>query len=1053
IRGLLVEAQDEACMQLVVEKGGTSSMFRMSTETLHRLAHRMQSEGHKAGGKWSRDLVNLFIQMSMVAWGSAYYMCGNIDKCKLLSMDEMEDLTDLAMRIAGMQFYPAYDGLPVWRMAYHMACTLACFAISPSTAARLVGDEDMDGFFDNDVDGDGEDDGTANLVEDSPFDALLQLTVPRFPEGFLRAAALTALAFLAKHSRGEAEGGDATMTGIWRRQMLMAGVFPTVIAAMGTECTNDHAREVVARSGAVCLLYLATEALDPLVQERMPMSAWTIVLLFGLLTSSESVEITRYIMVTIWILLRSHSMLEVMQAPVLLAEKRFADTFYQSVRQCRSAAEVRNVFQSTKKFKNILKNMMQPRPKESKGSRRGLQMLLKAMATIADLPKGDDCVDTLPGFDVHEDWWGLTCMIATADQWKPLCEEATLIPKRSARATQVRHCIKFFEFLVNSVSVYLLTDNQAIPSRRIDLSSSSKSKGSSQEKYWMVVVPPRDDTLAEQPLYVKALELFLWASSLQSQSEHSALVQLALQGLWNLSVRHRAMEMWMMQEGVGRLLLRILQAPGWPAGVTSTAAEFLAELMTEWHSVEAIGGSLKEVQTTAVQILIASPIPRLQASGLRMLGNMSCAAPLSCPKPAITLRTSKRSIASAGFIGIVTKLIRFNWECIAKDYSCERCATPRADGDMAYDPDPPAGDSQPGPGKPEEGELDLPHSDEIGCEALVTHSLKVLRNLSVDSDLQVEMAKHMLDPLLTMSSFLASTLGAERVDQTPWRVQLQFTIHDLSNCILKNLAMHPGNRTRFYRLELQGSATKPLQQHPSEVERGSTPPLHNMRSSLDSALDFNTSHPSRPIHPPPFPPPIGASVAATVSPPPCVGRRGTSLGKARDVQLRAGSAPDNVMRLSRQPRRSVHKGCPTIWERRGEGAEVKPEDPCTRAVLRYLHPASFTERCPGNDAKADGTRAIVSPVQVKDGSKGGRRKAGAKKAVTQHHPRSKTPQQQDAHSALKQLEAQLHDDLSTQAISRALGHDEMHAAGLHHLTENTTPSLVSPFRGPQSHHP
>jgi hypothetical protein len=86
----------------------------------------------------------------------------------------------------------------------------------------------------------------------------MQWLSAKYRRGFVRGAALAGLAMLAQHS--EHSGGEASLTGLHRRQLLDMDLYESVLQAMEMPVTDAKAGQAVMRCGSAALMYLATEA-------------------------------------------------------------------------------------------------------------------------------------------------------------------------------------------------------------------------------------------------------------------------------------------------------------------------------------------------------------------------------------------------------------------------------------------------------------------------------------------------------------------------------------------------------------------------------------------------------------------------------------------------------------------------------------------------------------------------------------------------------------------------------------------------------------------------
>eukprot|EP00854_Cymbomonas_tetramitiformis_P012098 gene12098-14296_t len=183
---LQVCAGDDRVMQSICDLG---QQLLLLQETLGRMLKEADVE--------TPGMIKVFEMLSFAMWGAAYYICG-----KGVAVDEplpeglhvaknyLEMLADLAVRTEVLHYLPAFQTLATWRMAHHLASTLACFAMHPTTAQQM--------FHHSDV---------------KAYDALVQFSAPVYSEAHVRAAAMTGLAHLAKHTTSQ--DPEKQLTGLY----------------------------------------------------------------------------------------------------------------------------------------------------------------------------------------------------------------------------------------------------------------------------------------------------------------------------------------------------------------------------------------------------------------------------------------------------------------------------------------------------------------------------------------------------------------------------------------------------------------------------------------------------------------------------------------------------------------------------------------------------------------------------------------------------------------------------------------------------------------------
>lgn len=92
-------------------------------------------------------------------------------------------------------------------------------------------------------------------------------------------------------------------------------------------------------------------------------------------------------------------------------------------------------------------------------------------------------------------------------------------------------------------------------------------------------------------------------------------------------------------------------------------------------------------------------------------------------------------------------------------------------------------------------------------EAMLVHALSLLRNLSVSQAHQGTVGKAVLGTTVRISSFFTQKLrlpsdGNAGLAHETQGASIHLQIADLANSVLTNLATHPANRTRFFKVSV-----------------------------------------------------------------------------------------------------------------------------------------------------------------------------------------------------------------------------------------------------------
>ncbi|KAK3275778.1 hypothetical protein CYMTET_16108 [Cymbomonas tetramitiformis] len=941
---LQVCAGDDRVMQSICDLGQQLLLLQETLVSLTNVLRRLEAKGRmlKEADVETPGMIKVFEMLSFAMWGAAYYICG-----KGVAVDEplpeglhvaknyLEMLADLAVRTEVLHYLPAFQTLATWRMAHHLASTLACFAMHPTTAQQM--------FHHSDV---------------KAYDALVQFSAPVYSEAHVRAAAMTGLAHLAKHTTSQ--DPEKQLTGLYRKRMLHTGVFPTVLASMNAECTDEKAASVISKCGGVCLMFLCTEA----VAENQ-VEPWMCVQLMYQLCFTYDIETAAHLMVGLWLLLREEKVRRYLRTPINDSQLQFSDGLVDFVKRAKTATDLRSMYEKNK-FKHTVKRAMN----KLKGDKLGLMMgaikekqeaerakkareqllnmgskdilydeeqkakevaaakaaqkpvrrnkrasllstgknhLLQSTVSatmetteeeampeeseknaeggeekVAD-PKQDEAqLVEVPAQEEEEEglqslskrdrvqnrfsiafgkiqgmrknvltkaqakhvsektqaskeWWGLELLLETMSFWSDPVRDATA-------AAHQESLVKFTEYCMAALWLYMVADDMDIPPRRVEMSDLDRTDGAKRDNWWMMNVPQRMVDLSASPYVVKTLDLLLWATELPHVA-HAKATELAVACIWNMVVRRRAVERWLVEHGLVERLHRILLNPQWPPALVEAAATLMGELMSEWATSECHradiragfghDGGLHTVQQSVVPLLCNRSL---------VLGCMTFSPPLGCPKPQATLSLSKLTIVRSGALQHLARSLRRCLVAVMHHHGLEFVHQDSAANTVSGTQEGVTGQR----GLAEEAMRREEEQEdmwkEIEPEILLAGGLRLLRNLSVENRLRVAIARRLLHTLLHVSNLYGllleqeteagehagsrpgSSAGvgpsqqAEQEDQEAtaaaalenaagrrWSGMLNRTIFDLANCTLQNLVKHPKNRTRFYKYELKGT--------------------------------------------------------------------------------------------------------------------------------------------------------------------------------------------------------------------------------------------------------
>jgi hypothetical protein len=320
--------------------------------------------------------------------------------------------------------------------------------------------------------------------------------------------------------------------------------------------------------------------------------------------------------------------------------------------------------------------------------------------------------------------------------------------------------LKMVEFMVACFWLYLIGNDEIKP-RHINLSEMDAPRGVGKMTWWTVQLPQIMENLEDSPYKKEAINTIMRIMSFQLRV-HAKCVQLAAGALWNLCIRSHAVEVEVMGLQVVDLLLDIVCDDMWPPPTRDTAAAFLAELCEDWQNVQQIGMHGMADIHIGLLGLVETNVPRLQACALRSLGHMTFHTPTMCPNPKLSLMQTKSDLVENGGIAIITHMISHYLKQLL--LSQEGYGLDEADIEVDIDA--------------------LPEA-EVGKLPLIAHGLRLLLNISVCEQFQVQLAKQSLMTLLRMNVLFNKVL--EKGNFQP----LERDVANLTNAIISNLATHP----------------------------------------------------------------------------------------------------------------------------------------------------------------------------------------------------------------------------------------------------------------------
>lgn len=156
--------------------------------------------------------------------------------------------------------------------------------------------------------------------------------------------------------------------------------------------------------------------------------------------------------------------------------------------------------------------------------------------------------------------------------------------------------LKLFEFLVASICLFVIDDNEPPPPPQDDVFSlagpGATGPAATQTPCWWSVdvqrpAPPCKDAGA----MLRTYEILCVVISVQAPQAWK-IVQLSLLTLWNVCVRRRGAETYVVEKGIAIPLLDICVQQHWPPSVRMMAAGFLANLAESSSNIPQLGGIL-----------------------------------------------------------------------------------------------------------------------------------------------------------------------------------------------------------------------------------------------------------------------------------------------------------------------------------------------------------------------------------------------------------------------------------------------------------------------------
>lgn len=153
--------------------------------------------------------------------------------------------------------------------------------------------------------------------------------------------------------------------------------------------------------------------------------------------------------------------------------------------------------------------------------------------------------------------------------------------------------LKLFEFLVSSMCLFIIDDDEPLPPVRDDVFCQAAPPAPADARgaptWWSVDVPRPEPVCDDSAAMLRAYEILCLCLTVRLPQAWK-IVQLALLTMWNVCARRPGAERHVVEKGLAVPLLDIIVQPHWPHSVRAMAAGFLASLAESAHNTASIGG-------------------------------------------------------------------------------------------------------------------------------------------------------------------------------------------------------------------------------------------------------------------------------------------------------------------------------------------------------------------------------------------------------------------------------------------------------------------------------
>ncbi|KAK9825957.1 hypothetical protein WJX74_001162 [Apatococcus lobatus] len=757
---------DENAMEAVKDRGEATTLFDACLSLIVRAWDYLNPDTPRDINSLTQDMALTVAEAaSQALWGAGYHssLQGIIP-----TADQINTLSNLGRMCITEEF------APVGQVARCIAACLATFSCNATSAEAM-------------------------MSPGSPVVAtlLVMLTARETSlfqgAGHVRAAAATALAFLACHPMGAK--GDDCLTGPHRIDLLQAGAMTALLQAALDPVGNEESCQ-------------ATDLDGPTLSRLAK--------LMGRTSKPETME---FLMAGMWILLRHphHRLLlaSAFSAPNTTDER---DGMLQS--KLQDAINVHDVTDEMTQARaptppdTSAKGSSKRTPHASSTGDPDAQRQPGSTGNAVANGEGEKRASS-PSDATTEDW-GLLVLVAIGEKWlKPLSQVVT--GDASTPAT-----VKLFEFLVASICLFMVPSDAPPPKLQEEMVCHEETDAAGKVLRFWAMRAAQKEVSSQQPQTVeRCLRILTGLLALQLDQSYKCLT-LAAVTLWNCIARDAAVEKRIVEMGVGQLVLSIVASAFWPACLRDSAAGLLSCLAERWSNITPHLTSIEAV-LEAMLILVRSTYPLLELRGAQGLARLTSKAPFFCPTPRTSLASCKRHLASQGAIPALLNVLQ----------RCNRRY-------VLYDTGKLVSGNRLGPPSDKDQPTDYERNMATHEAILDTYTatLSALLNLSTMRSNQNHMAKHGLGVLLGTAYFFTGRAAAG----TP-----ESSVLSLVTGILQNLSLHPANRTRLYKAELAGARDMEtgVEQEAKWVEMSFADPdgVQRQASVQASAVAALTGHP------------------------------------------------------------------------------------------------------------------------------------------------------------------------------------------------------------------